>query len=59
VQTSTGFAPGGVKAAGGVRTLDVLLSMVDAGATRFDATTTAAMLDDVTTRYRGAEATTE
>jgi deoxyribose-phosphate aldolase len=37
----------GVKAAGGVRTLGVLLSMVDAGATRFGATTTAAMLDEL------------
>jgi deoxyribose-phosphate aldolase len=37
----------GVKAAGGVRTLDVLLSMVEAGATRFGATTTAAMLDEL------------
>ncbi|WP_432992934.1 deoxyribose-phosphate aldolase [Dactylosporangium sp. CA-233914] len=41
----------GVKAAGGVRTLDVLLSMVDAGATRFGATTTAAMLDDLAERH--------
>ncbi|MEV8512310.1 deoxyribose-phosphate aldolase [Dactylosporangium sp. NPDC051484] len=41
----------GVKAAGGVRTLDVLLSMVDAGATRFGATTTAAMLDELATRH--------
>ncbi|MFG2039778.1 deoxyribose-phosphate aldolase [Dactylosporangium sp. NPDC048998] len=40
----------GVKAAGGVRTLDVLLSMVDAGATRFGATTTAAMLDELAAR---------
>jgi deoxyribose-phosphate aldolase len=40
----------GVKAAGGVRTLDLLLSMVDAGATRFGATTTAAMLDDLAAR---------
>ncbi|MER7008016.1 deoxyribose-phosphate aldolase [Dactylosporangium sp. NPDC000555] len=41
----------GVKAAGGVRTLDVLLSMVDAGATRFGATTTAAMLDELAARH--------
>jgi deoxyribose-phosphate aldolase len=40
----------GVKAAGGVRTLDLLLSMVDAGANRFGATTTAAMLDDLAAR---------
>lgn len=39
-----------VKAAGGVRTLDVLLAMVDAGASRFGATTTAAMLDDLAAR---------
>ncbi|HTJ33924.1 MAG TPA: deoxyribose-phosphate aldolase [Dactylosporangium sp.] len=42
----------GVKAAGGVRTLDLLLSMVDAGATRFGATTTAAMLDELAARRR-------
>ncbi|MBC6460473.1 deoxyribose-phosphate aldolase [Actinomadura sp. HBU206391] len=34
-----------VKAAGGVRTLDTLLEMVRAGASRFGATTTAAILD--------------
>ncbi|MER7468173.1 hypothetical protein [Streptomyces sp. NPDC097981] len=39
-----------VKAAGGVRTLDVLLDMVDAGDVRFGATTTAAMLDDLASR---------
>ncbi|MFF7633495.1 deoxyribose-phosphate aldolase [Kitasatospora sp. NPDC008050] len=39
-----------VKAAGGVRTLDVLFAMVDAGAVRFGATTTAAMLDDLAAR---------
>ena len=40
----------GVKAAGGVRTLDVLLEFLAAGATRFGATTTAAMLDDLAVR---------
>ncbi|WP_327070775.1 deoxyribose-phosphate aldolase [Kitasatospora sp. NBC_01250] len=39
-----------VKAAGGVRTLDVLFDMIDAGAVRFGATTTAAMLDDLASR---------
>jgi deoxyribose-phosphate aldolase len=35
-----------VKCAGGVRTLDVLLAMIDAGVTRSGATTTAIMLDE-------------
>jgi deoxyribose-phosphate aldolase len=35
-----------VKSAGGVRTLDALLAMIDAGVTRSGATTTAAMLDE-------------
>jgi deoxyribose-phosphate aldolase len=35
-----------VKSAGGVRTLDALLDMIDAGVTRSGATTTAAMLDE-------------
>jgi deoxyribose-phosphate aldolase len=35
-----------VKCAGGVRTLDVLMAMIDAGVTRSGATTTAAMLDE-------------
>jgi deoxyribose-phosphate aldolase len=35
-----------VKAAGGVRTLDALLAVIDAGATRCGATATAAILDD-------------
>jgi len=39
-----------VKAAGGVRTLDVLFDMHRAGATRFGATATAAMLDDLAAR---------
>lgn len=36
----------GVKAAGGVRTLDALLTLHDAGATRFGATATEAILDE-------------
>ncbi|PZF79974.1 deoxyribose-phosphate aldolase [Jiangella anatolica] len=40
----------GVKAAGGVRTLDALLTLRELGATRFGATTTAAMLDDLAMR---------
>jgi len=35
-----------VKAAGGVRTLDALLAVIDAGATRVGATATAVMLDE-------------
>jgi deoxyribose-phosphate aldolase len=35
-----------VKCAGGVRTLDVLLAMIDAGVTRSGATTTAVMLEE-------------
>ncbi|RIQ18418.1 deoxyribose-phosphate aldolase [Jiangella rhizosphaerae] len=40
----------GVKAAGGVRTLDALLTLHDLGATRFGATTTTAILDDLARR---------
>lgn len=36
----------GVKAAGGVRTLDKALEVIEAGATRFGATATAAILED-------------
>ncbi|MCD0483581.1 deoxyribose-phosphate aldolase [Streptacidiphilus sp. ASG 303] len=43
----------GVKAAGGVRTLDALLRLVAVGATRFGATATAAMLDDARARTAG------
>ncbi|WP_371477307.1 deoxyribose-phosphate aldolase [Kitasatospora sp. NBC_00315] len=39
-----------VKAAGGVRTLDLLLEMVEAGAERFGATATATILDDLAAR---------
>ena len=44
----------GVKAAGGVRTLDVLLEMAAIGVTRFGATATAAILDDLSQRRRYA-----
>ena len=40
-----------VKAAGGVRTLDALLAVIDAGVTRVGATTTATMLDEFKKRY--------
>jgi deoxyribose-phosphate aldolase len=40
----------GVKAAGGVRTLDLLLAMVNAGATRFGATATVAILEEARRR---------
>lgn len=40
-----------VKAAGGVRTLDVLLQLHSLGATRFGATATAAILDDLEHRH--------
>lgn len=40
-----------VKAAGGVRTLDALLDMIDAGITRCGATATAAILDEFKRRY--------
>jgi deoxyribose-phosphate aldolase len=42
-----------VKAAHGVRTLDALLDMIDAGATRSGATATAAMLDEFKQRQGG------
>lgn len=45
-----------VKAAGGVRTLDTLLDMVEAGAVRFGATVTAAMLDDLAARHAALSA---
>jgi deoxyribose-phosphate aldolase len=40
-----------VKSAGGVRTLDALIEMLDAGVSRSGATTTAAMLDDYESRF--------
>ncbi|MGR9088422.1 MAG: hypothetical protein ACU841_15330, partial [Gammaproteobacteria bacterium] len=43
----THSAPGvQVKAAGGVRTLDAILAVIDAGCTRCGATATAAILDE-------------
>jgi deoxyribose-phosphate aldolase len=45
-----------VKAAGGVRTLDTLLELAAAGATRFGATATEAILDDLAGRHRGEPA---
>jgi deoxyribose-phosphate aldolase len=42
-----------IKAAGGVRTLDVLLEMASVGVTRFGATATAAILDDLARRRQG------
>jgi deoxyribose-phosphate aldolase len=42
-----------VKAAGGVRSLDTLLTLHRAGATRFGATATEAILDDFAARERG------
>ena len=41
-----------VKAAGGVRTLDALLAVIDAGATRCGATATATILDDFQKRLK-------
>jgi deoxyribose-phosphate aldolase len=40
-----------VKAAGGVRTLDAMLAVVEAGCTRVGATATAAILDEYARRY--------
>ena len=42
-----------VKAAGGVRTLDALLDVIDVGVTRIGATATAAILDEFRRRYPG------
>jgi deoxyribose-phosphate aldolase len=42
-----------VKAAGGVRTLDALLAVIDVGVTRIGATATAAILDDFKRRQEG------
>jgi deoxyribose-phosphate aldolase len=44
-----------VKAAHGVRTLEALLDVIDAGATRVGATATAAMLDAFDTREPSAD----
>ena len=43
----------GVKAAGGVRTLDALLDVMALGVTRVGATATATMLDDFRARKAG------
>jgi deoxyribose-phosphate aldolase len=40
-----------VKSAGGVRTLDALIDMLDAGVTRSGATTTSVMLEEYVTRF--------
>ena len=47
-----------VKAAGGVRTLDTLLTLHQAGATRFGATATEAILDELAARERRERPTT-
>ena len=41
-----------VKAAGGIRTLDALLAVIDAGVTRYGATATATILDDFEKRLK-------
>ncbi len=46
-----------VKAAGGVRTLDALLAVVDTGATRCGATATAAILDEFARRQKEGQTT--
>ncbi|GAA2325916.1 deoxyribose-phosphate aldolase [Dactylosporangium salmoneum] len=46
-----------IKAAGGVRTLDTLLTLHEAGATRFGATATEAILDELAARERGERPT--
>jgi deoxyribose-phosphate aldolase len=48
-----------VKAAGGVRTLDALLAVIDAGCTRSGATATAAILDEFKQRQRKEDLTTK
>ncbi|WP_073946407.1 deoxyribose-phosphate aldolase [Streptomyces kebangsaanensis] len=48
-----------VKAAGGVRTLDALLELHHLGATRFGATATATILDDLRGRLTGAAPLTD
>lgn len=45
-----------VKAAGGVRTLDVLLDVIETGATRVGATATAVMIDEFQRRQQGQSA---
>ena len=48
----------GVKAAGGIRTLDALLEVMALGVTRVGATATATMLDDFRARKAGGDAVT-
>jgi deoxyribose-phosphate aldolase len=48
-----------VKAAGGVRTLDALLELHHLGATRFGATATATILDDLRGRLAGTAPLTD
>jgi deoxyribose-phosphate aldolase len=43
----------GVKAAGGVRTLDALIDVMNLGVTRIGATATAAIIDDFRARSTG------
>src|SRR4051794_40593441 len=52
-------SPTGVKAAGGVRTLDALLEVMALGVTRVGATATATILDDFKARKAGADAPTD
>jgi deoxyribose-phosphate aldolase len=48
-----------VKAAGGVRTLDAILPVIDVGCTRVGATATAAILDEFERRQSGESPSTE
>ena len=48
----------GIKAAGGVRTLDEMLAAIEAGATRIGATATAAILDEARHRLEGGQSPT-
>jgi deoxyribose-phosphate aldolase len=47
-----------IKAAGGVRTLDALLAVMELGVTRIGATATKAIVDEFRARKGGAVATT-
>ncbi len=48
-----------IKAAGGVRTLDALLAVIEAGVTRCGATATAKILDDFQARLTGEQTSTD
>lgn len=48
-----------IKAAGGVRTLDALLAVIEAGVTRCGATATAKILDDFQARLAGEQTSTD